>query len=86
MFFVLAARALMGTVMAMERPLEMLRTSLALWAGSVRGEQKRLLTLDLFLTQEEFERLVQNPDVVEAWRQAKLLRASGVLPPQDQPA
>ena len=84
MFFVLAARALMGAVMALERPLEMLRTSLAMWAGDVRGEQRRLVTLELYLTEEEFERLEQDPDIVSAWRQAKLLRATGGLPSPKQ--
>jgi hypothetical protein len=77
---VLAAGALMGLVKGLARPVRMFRASLDLLAGEKRQEVKRPVKLELFLSLEQFDRLVGQPEVELALIQCAALKRAGQIP------
>lgn len=70
----IVGRALMGLVMALERPLEALAHATALRAAGKRQEQKMLVTFELAVSKEQFARLRENPDIRQGLHDAEWLK------------
>lgn len=85
MLSLLVARALISAVKAARRPLHELRVATDLWAGVARGEERRPISLDLFMTEEQFDRLVNHPDIMQGYEEAALLKRTGAWPKTTNP-
>jgi hypothetical protein len=62
-----------------ESPLATVRTMTDILAGQKRGEKKVLVNLPLFLTKEQFDKVIQHPDIKRGYAEAALLEKSGTL-------
>ena len=80
MVSLLALRALVGLLKGAERPLFWVRDITGYLAGVKRGERKHAMHLDLWITSEDFRRIIEDNHLKQAYEEAEALKAVHQVP------
>ncbi len=76
MFGLMLAGAGVALLKGVEKPLSLLRTALDMKADI--DKPKKLVSVDLYMTEEEFEEhIIRNPVLVRAYLEASALKRAG---------
>lgn len=70
----LAMKSVVGVVHGGETLLKQLASATALWAGAAGAKPKTLVSIDLLVTDDEFERIIKDPTLQQCWAQAQALK------------
>ncbi len=79
MLSLLMGAAFISALHQTEQPMIWLRKFTGMWAGIRKGDDRKVIRLELALTLEEFDRIVAIPEVWQGIHEAQMHRQMGLV-------